>query len=240
MSMMLIILCGGKATRLKGVNKHLPKALLKVMGQSVLTRLVQGFKGYSDELIISCASDRSLYEICVKQELYPDLASRITYDIDQDQIGTAYAAQKCDFSSEKAVTVVNGDTLFGDFASLMPRTVEANEIIFSTSYQSVGRSGVVSVSPETGIISVEQDRLGHSDKAGWVTNGVISMGHRAAGVFKRTSLLQFEGLEAALLRLQSEKSCNFRLHQSATKFVDFGVPEQFLNADKYFSEVQNQ
>ena len=232
-----IILCGGKATRLKGVNGILPKCLLKVHGRSVLGHLIYHLSSKLDNITLSYHKDKKIILETLQQELEESLLSKLVFENDPSQEGTALAVQRHHSRVNRALTVVNGDTLYDDFTNIIPPTIETNVIVFSTSYQRVDRAGEVTVNKTSKTIEFSKNRDGGLNHEGWVTNGVISIGSGALDIFKSKKLAVNTSIEKSLFELQHDRKISARLHNTDAKFMDIGVPEEFLNADVSFTRL---
>ena len=232
-----IILCGGKATRLKGVNGTLPKCLLKVHGRSVLGHLIYHLSSKLDNITLSYHKDKNIILEALRLELDESLLSKLIFENDPSQEGTALAVQRHHSRIDRALTVVNGDTLYDDFNNIIPLIIETNTIIFSTSYQRVDRAGAVTINKTSKMIEFSKNREGGLNHEGWVTNGIISIGSGALNIFKSKKLEAGTSIEKSLLELQHDRKISARLHNTGAKFMDIGVPEEFLNADASFKRL---
>ena len=230
-------LCGGKASRLKGLNGDVPKCLRKVNGRSVLGHLIHHLSPRLDRITISYSCNRDVYLDCLEQELDTDILNRVEFEDDPSQDGTALAVQRHCSSTSKALTVINGDTLYDDFSTVVPDEINPSEIVFSTSYQLVDRGGEVVMNHATKTIDYFKNRDGGIGHVGWITNGILTLGSDALKVFKTTPLEIGAGLERSLLELQHDCRVTAVLHETKSAFIDIGVPEVFLNADDYFHQL---
>ena len=76
------ILCGGKATRLEGINGLMPKCLLRVDGMSVLGRLIYGLEQYLSRITVSFAGDVRIYKETLSAELSAAVMDKINFEYD--------------------------------------------------------------------------------------------------------------------------------------------------------------
>ena len=231
------ILCGGKASRLKGVNGILPKCLLKVHGRSVLGHLIHHLGPKLDRITISYHKDRQVFIDTLAPELETNLFRKLNFENDPCQEGTALAVQRHQVMLDKALSVINGDTLYDDYSDIIPPHIATNQIIFSTSFQNVDRAGEVTKSKINNMIEFSKNRDGGLSHKGRVTNGVLSMGSIALSIFRNEKLTVGASLEGALLKLQYDSQISALLHKTDAKFMDIGVPEEFLNAEAYFKRL---
>lgn len=237
MGTQLLILCGGKATRLRGINGGVPKCLLRIDGKPILTHLINNLGREFDRITVSYAGSLEIYSSAIVDELEAGLANRLIFAHDEKQHGTAHAVQMHSDQAAASVTVVNGDTIFSDYSGLLPDAVGTDEIVLSTSFQTVGRAGAVQQNIETGKIDFKKERDGGITQTNWVTNGVITFGASALRQFCTETVPQGLSLENAALSLQTRHELTFTLYQAKTRFLDIGVPDDFTNAETKYREL---
>ena len=166
------ILCGGKASRLQGVNGILPKCLLKVHGRSVLGHLIHHLGPKLDRITVSYHKDKQVFTDILASELEASLLLKLNFENDLCQEGTALAVQRHQVMLDTALSVVNGDTLYDDYKDIIPPDIARNQIIFSTSFQNVDRAGEVTRNKINNMIELSKNRNGGLSHKGRVTNGV--------------------------------------------------------------------
>ena len=233
-----LILCGGKATRLKGVNGDLPKCLLKVHGRSVLGHLIYWLSPKFDRITISYFLKNQIFIDTLQCELDEEVLAKVYYESDPFQEGTALAVQRYIGRLGQALTVINGDTLYDDVSGITPASIGTNEVVFSTSYQPINRAGEVMMNRSTNTIEYCKNRDGGPVHEGWVTNGILSLGANALHVFKGMKLEVGDSLENCLFELQNDNSVQTVLHNSTSEFIDIGVPDEYLNVDERFTSLK--
>lgn len=233
-----LILCGGKATRLRGVNGDLPKCLLKVHGRSVLGHLLHWLSPKFDRITISYFLENQVFIDTLRCELDEEILDKVYYESDPFQEGTALAVQRYSGRLGQALTVINGDTLYDDVSAITPVSIGTSEVVFSTSYQPINRAGEVMMNRTTNTIEYCKNRDGGSVHEGWVTNGILSLGADAFDVFKGMKLNVGDTLENCLFDLQNDNRVQTVLHNSTSKFIDIGVPDEYLNADEHFTNLK--
>ena len=232
-----LILCGGKAARLKGVNGDLPKCLLKVHGRSVLGHLIHWLSPKLDRITISYFCDSQLFVDTLQRELDEDILAKVKYEKDPFQEGTASAVQRYQGRPGQALIIINGDTLYDDASTITPESIGASEVVFSTSYQAVDRAGEIIMNKTKNTIEYSKNREGGVSHEGWVTNGILGLGADAFNVFRSVKLTVGDSLENCLLDLQYDDRVQAVLHNSTANFMDIGVPEEFLHADEGFTRL---
>jgi NDP-sugar pyrophosphorylase family protein len=234
------VLCGGKATRLEGINGDVPKCLLKVQGRSVLGHLIVHLSPRLNRITVSYSGNKNVYVRHLKDELDPDVLARLDFELDPLQEGTARAVQRCLARSGSALAVINGDTLYDDFETVVPNIVRNEEIVFSTSYQVVDRGGEVFIDSETNTIKYFKNRKGGVAHKGWITNGILTLGSRALEIFKSTFFPVGAALEPCLLELQRDSRLKAVMYKTSARFMDIGTPEEFLDADECFRRLRGR
>ena len=233
------ILCGGKATRLKGLNGDLPKPLMKTHGKPIMAYLLCEIANLFEAIIVCHAHHPNLYHERLLGHVPENILHSISYEKDTEIEGTAFAVQRYLPRGDDFWAIFNGDTLFSNYRSLIPNKINKNEVIFSTSCQEIGRSNVFTQDPGSSLFSVKQNRHGESKDISIVSNGLIFLGPEAVKKFAELELNAREPFEQALLRFQRQSGLLFSNHQSGSEFLDYGTPAEFSddrgNMSKFIS-----
>ena len=237
MGKQLLILCGGKATRLRGITGGVPKCLLRIDGKPILAYLINNLGREFDRITVSYAGSMEIYSSTLDGELNVGVANNLTFAQDEKQHGTARAVQMHFDQAAVSVTVANGDTIFSEYSGLLSDAVGTDEIILSTSFQNVGRAGAVQQNIETGKIEFKKERDGGITQTNWVTNGLVTFGVSALQRFCRETVPQGLSLETAALSLQKCPKLKFTLFETKARFLDIGVPDDFTNAETKYHEM---
>lgn len=227
-----LILCGGKATRLLGLNGDLPKALTQINHQSILSHLIQGLNEHINIFYISIVQHKDIFTKTLKSENHSLLFKRIKFVEDTKQEGTAIATQQLQLKTPRPITVINGDTLFDYYEFLIPTKINNKEIIITTTNQAESNSSVVSINNKDGTISFSQNREAVETKISQVSSGIITFGPGAFSYLKKMDLKNGSAIENIALSLQTIPDITFLLNKTEAKFIDFGTPKKFLNAQK--------
>ena len=234
------ILCGGKATRLEGINGLMPKCLLRVDGMSVLGRLIYGLEQYLSRITVSFAGDVRIYKETLSAELSAAVMDKINFEYDPLQHGTAMAVKNHDVRPNHALAVINGDTLYSSFDDVIPATHDAGEIVFSCSFEVVDRAGAIIIDPVTNRMSIKKNRAGGEDGQDWVTNGTLVIGSDVFSYLQGLLVNRGDSLENLLISMQGHNNINARVYQSEAHFIDIGVPDVFLDATRLFKALTRQ
>lgn len=231
------ILCGGKATRLKGINQGIPKSLLKISGKSLLSHLIQGIDSHFCEIFVSYVNQLEKYTDTLNRENKHELLSKVKLVKDEQQKGTALATQNAQLRNQKSVCVINGDTLFNNYENLIPNHIPPDKIIISTSCQSVSNSSAIYRDPEDNLIKIKQDRNGKTTDVKAVSTGIISFGPKAFTRLKKVQIKSGETIERVALSLQSITGCTVTLYNTQAQFIDFGSPQNYENATSLYERI---
>ena len=154
--MKAIILAGGEGTRLKSVTGDLPKPMVKLCGEPVLTHILRLLKknGITDV----CMALR--YRPEVIRDHFGDgaaLGMRIAYRVDSAQRGTAGAVLSCrDFYGDRDFLVISGDCVCDfDLRALMEAHRRHQSAVTLALYaqEQPLRYGVVLTDPSDRVVS---------------------------------------------------------------------------------------
>ncbi len=109
-----IILAGGQGTRLKPVTQHIPKPMIEVRGQPLLSYLIKDLEkqGISRIAIsIGYKADKIIEHFDRRKDEFP---SELIYSIEDKPLGTGGAVKLTmrQLGSDKDVLVANGDTIY--------------------------------------------------------------------------------------------------------------------------------
>ena len=222
----LFILCGGKATRLRGVNKGCPKAMLRVGDMSLLSTLVLNLGPHVDSVAFGCSSDIEPFIGQLRNEIGASFFDRIHLEMDRKQLGTGMAVQNFAKRKSGPLLVINGDTLFEKYENLIPQALDSSGVSFSVSRQSATRSSILRRSESSDLFEITKHREGKSKASKIVLNGAIALGEAAVEMFVHEKLKVAEPVEDIALGLQN-KGAKISTYDSCSRFVDFGTPEEF-------------
>lgn len=107
-----IILCGGKATRLRPITQTIPKALVKVRGKPIIDHQLDWLKKQGVDTVILAVHHkwRSL-----RSYLSTRTDINLIYSVEDEPLGTGGALKKAwrvvEASGEDGVFVINGDNI---------------------------------------------------------------------------------------------------------------------------------
>lgn len=221
----LVILCGGRATRLQEISKDVAKSMLPVLGQPFLEYLLRRISVLPFDEIVLLAGHlgQQVYEK-FHNRYYNGVLVRVV--IEREPKGTLYAFHQIKDELAENIWICNGDTFFDYQDILKFRDVFSDKTDFSYLF-----SSEVSDTSRYGSISHSCDHIieEFNEKSDDSGPGLISSG---LAKIKRECLLnalQKDGvsLEYDLLRVLA---CERRLkvvNNAISNFIDFGVPKDY-------------
>ena len=233
----LFILCGGKATRLMGVNDKKPKALVKVNSKSLLSIIIDKLN-FFQKITVSYHSNKDLFEKVLMDELIDFNGSSVHYFEDKFQYGTAFAV--CQFieylrgeNFKGNLCVINGDTLFSNFSDLF---IDKNnhDIILSTSLMNNGIFNLIDY--EQGEFKITKKTI---DAPQQCLNGIIKRNSKHFDNFRADKIIQGTTIEKYIIE-DIQGKCDLFVENTDTQFIDAGTIENYLTiSNKYLNLKSN-
>lgn len=133
--MQIVILAGGKGTRLGNLTKNLPKSLVSIQGKPFLEYQLEFIKKNGIRDIVICVGHLGTQI----QERFGDGGSfgmNIRYSIEDNLLGTAGAIKKAEPMLDDIFFTMYGDSyLFLDFKAIMRFFEENNKLALMTVYK---------------------------------------------------------------------------------------------------------
>ncbi len=226
----VVILCGGKGTRLRGVIGDCPK-ILAPMGNGVFLDILlkniisYGFKkvilsvGYMKEKIIDYCVEHNQdgLEIVFSKENYP--------------LGTGGAVKKAgDYIKSDYFFIINGDTLHNniDFKKFYENHLDKNALLSIALSKIDNISDCASVEiNNSGKISAFKEKM-PIKKRGLVSAGIYLMNNN---IFKHMPDKDNFSIEYDFFpKIILNNNCYGFIHQG--KFIDIGAPDRYKMANK--------
>lgn len=229
----LIILCGGRGTRLKEISGNIPKAMLPVFNRPFLDYLLRRVSVLPFEEIVLLGGylGDQIYS-SFHGEVYNGIPVKVV--IDQEVGGTLLALHSVQDRLADNVWICNGDTFFNFSNFLLFRNVFFDEsnlnYLFSVDVNNVDRYGAISYDDSNTIVSFTEKGAGNG--TGKINSGFVKL--------KRADILcalQDNGtsLELDLLRSLVQQGRLKVVNGALTNFIDFGVPEDFARLEERIS-----
>ncbi len=229
----VIILVGGKGTRLQGILPQVPKPLAPINGKPFLDIVFSQIKKCSQITKIVLAVCHMAHLII---EHYKNQGHGIPIDfaIEREPLGTGGAIKNAlKLTSSENVLCMNGDSFIemdiNDFIGTHLRTDRFMTIAIKR-IENTDRYGFVKLTEHNRIVSFEEKRKGIIQ--GYINSGVY--------IFKRTIFDTIK--ENTCKSLEKEllpKFINQGVYGYVTsgKFIDIGTPESYKAATSFFTEV---
>jgi D-glycero-alpha-D-manno-heptose 1-phosphate guanylyltransferase len=221
-----IILAGGLGTRLKAVISEMPKSMAPVNGKPFLEHLFDYLFNYGIGRIVIAAGYR-----------HKDISSHfgnsyrgmeIAYSIEEEPLGTGGALLHASrFVLEDNCLVLNGDTCFNvDLNDFRREFSEAKSVL------SLALKPMKSFE-RYGSVRVDNEKIKSFEEKKYCSSGLINGGIYLLDIawLKKTAPGKKFSFETDIMEkyVTSEKITYFI---SDTYFIDIGIPEDYLEADK--------
>lgn len=227
----VVILAGGKGTRLRLVVSDHPKVLAAVCGKPFLAYLLDQVAAAGIENVILCVGYRGDQVQAAFGQAYAGM--RLTYSKETTPLGTGGALRLAwPLIASETFIAMNGDS-FCD-VNLTDLWVwhharQANATMVLSHKPDTARYGRVSLSAD-GVISGFEEK-GSTAEAGWVNAGIY--------VFNAEMVRAIPAGRAVSLEHEVFPSwVGQRLYgyQSQERFLDIGTPESYAQADALFAK----
>lgn len=233
-NMEAIILAGGFGTRLQEVVKDVPKPMADIGGRPFLSYIIESLSfqnirniilsvGYKAEVIMNYFGHR-----------YKD--SIIKYIIEDQPLGTGGAIKRALKETERRdIVVLNGDSFFDiDYEDYYRFHTESCALITMAvkHMHNSSRYGAVSIDAAKRIVAFEEK---FSTGSGYINAGVYLMNK---SVFPCINLIpnDFFSFEVDFLQ-QNVQNINLFAYESDAYFIDIGIPEDLLRAQREFANM---
>jgi histidinol-phosphate phosphatase family protein len=234
----LIILCGGKGTRLGQLTKKTAKPMLKINGQPFLNYLLRSICILPlDEIILIAGFNgqdiHSIYDNTIVNGV------KIKVIIESNPSGTLGALRFCKEHLEDVFWVANGDTFFSlknlkKWSNEFSADVPKDRLMISTYVDDSKRYGRLEVNSNSILKDfLEKDEYG---KGGLINAGLVRI-HRS-DINLCTSPYNTSLESDLFVKLISDQKIRV-LQDVIENFIDYGIPSAFGNLpkvlEKYFS-----
>ena len=229
----VVVLCGGKGTRLAGVIGNVPKPLAKVDGMPFLDRLLFGLSASGHVRRFLLAAGHLGDQV---RERYASISFDVPVKVivESDILGTGGAIRNAlDDITTSTFVVVNGDSFAGFslscFLNAHARS-RADVSILVGEVDDAQRYGSIECDPATNRI------LRFAEKGAARTRGLINYG---AYAFQRGWAIR--SLIAPKFSIEkffasNVSSARFFAHKVSSNFIDIGTPESFVQSQKFFRQ----
>jgi D-glycero-alpha-D-manno-heptose 1-phosphate guanylyltransferase len=227
----VIVLAGGKGTRLQSVISDVPKPMAPIAGKPFLWYLLNFLKkGGAKRIVLSVGYKK---ESIIDYFGHEFNKMQLVYAEENEPLGTggaiAHALSLCESDN---VLVYNGDTFFNaPCQDLLHFHIKENNAIsiYLKEIENPDRYGTVTL--EKNVISA------FKEKQEGLKNGLINAGvycfNKKAIVFPKDKVFSFE---KEILETYAKKQALGGLINNAY-FIDIGIPEDYKKANETFEEL---
>ena len=223
------MLAGGLGTRLKSVVPDLPKPMAPVSGRPFLEILLTllSRKGFSRVILsLGFMADRVVSYFGTRFG-----SMELAYEIESSPLGTGGALKRALLSCrEDHVFVFNGDTFLDVEIEQVQKlwVAHGDPIVVVVSVPDTARYGRVTLSDDLVVGFEEKGATGQ----GFINAGCYAL---PVGIFSDADVGQCFSLESDFLKAAVHKR-PFRAFVSSHEFIDIGVPEDYLRAQRELGE----
>lgn len=232
--MNVIILVGGKGTRLQSVVRDVPKPMAPIQGRPFLELLLKQLAEFGDiDRVILATGYKSKFIdewIQAVKKLYP---FEIVQSLEVEPLGTGGAVvQALDFVSGDECLVMNGDSFLEfDFASFLKthRQCGGAITVALTCVSDTGRYGEADFDPTTMRIQGFREKSSET-KPGLINGGVYLIRNQFLSPFKKGGACSFERDV-----IPHMMTIGMFGHVQKGRFIDIGTEESYLLAQRFFS-----
>lgn len=227
----VVILCGGKGTRLRPIVSDRPKPMSEFGGRPFLSILMEYAASFGFKRFVMCVG----YLGKTIEEYYGKNPGprEIVFSLEKSALGTGGAIRNAKrFIRSDPFLVMNGDSFAPvDLGKFLDFHLEKKALLSMSLVKGLGNrnSGKVSLGRERRITRFEEKGIGEAESHD--SAGVYLMGKRIFPFMKRTGKFS---LEHDLFPSLVKKRC-FGYVQKA-ELIDFGTPEGYRIAKGFFAK----
>ncbi len=226
-----IILAGGKGSRLRQVVSDVPKPMAPINGRPFLEYLLEKLIQFKFNRVILSVGYMSDVIINHFGEKYKNLP--ITYVYESTPLGTGGGIKKslAQLQSDRAL-VLNGDTYADvNYEELLKLASDKNSLALGLAH--------VSNAARYGSVDIDSNLLIGFKEKGIEGPGLINVGSYVVGKNDLDSFSDNVNFSFETDFLQKiYKSKPISVFKFNGKFIDIGIPEDFLLAQSYLKDVQ--
>ncbi len=226
----VLILVGGKGTRLHSVVKDRPKPMADINGRPFLDKLIEYVSCFGHDRFILCAGHMAEYLKKYYQDM--NLPHEIVLSIEKVPLGTGGAVKNAEKLIQTDIfLVMNGDSFcpvdLTDFKTFHCRK-KAQISMAVAKFEDVRDYGLINLDDSQQIVSFEEKK--HNSEKGYINAGVYLFSKSILAEIPRNIKYSLE--EDFFPSMLGKK---FFAYLIAGEVVDIGAPERYNFAKKYFS-----
>jgi D-glycero-alpha-D-manno-heptose 1-phosphate guanylyltransferase len=229
----IVILCGGKGTRLANVIGNVPKPLAQVGGLPFLDRLLSFLEasGRVNRFLLAAGH---LGDQVRERYTTTDIVKPINVLVEEEPLGTGGAIRNAlPLIITPTFVVINGDS-FINFSvdELLDEHVarKMDGTIVATEIEDVRRFGSIERDPTTHRI------VSFAEKATVKGRGLISCGIYALETAWATGEFTAQKFSIEDFFSENVTSARFAAHVVRSAFIDIGTPESFVQSQTFFKQ----
>lgn len=226
----LLLLAGGKATRLRPVTETIPKSLLEVAGRPFIEHQLELIKKNGIKRVLICASflGEQIREYIGNGERF---GIEVEYSFDGDRLlGTGGAIKKALSLLDESFFVMYGDSYLNtDFRVINEYFFRQNKSGLMTVYQNEGKWDSSNVQFEKGRIVV-YDKTNKNDKMKYIDYGLGILTRRAFDRFAERD--EFDLSEVYQSLIESDELAGFEVLE---RFYEIGSFEGLKETSQFLS-----
>jgi choline kinase len=222
----VVILAGGLGTRLGEVTQDMPKSLVEVAGQPILSHILDWIQqqGCNRALILTGHHGEQFDDFS-----YPGV--ELTFVREPEPLGTGGALWNARDSLEDEFILLWGDDYHPiDYTSLIQSHRQESSLLTMT----------VTTDHDEMNLQFENNRLVHYSKSEDAPEGFN--GYEAGTSIVKKSVLMNHGKEGSWSwenTIYSALSTEIHVHLDSTKFWDMGTPERLAKLENFFNEARS-
>lgn len=224
--MQVIILAGGFGTRLRGVVNDVPKPLAPVNGRPFIDYIIANLRKQNVAQI-----HISVHYMPEKFTHYYGNDQDITIHVESEPLGTGGAIAYCmEFVDSENILVMNGDS----FIDIDVNNITTNAITVAVAeVNTPDRYGTVEFNARNIITRFVEKQIGLD--RGFINTGVYLI-NKKFFIECTKALPRTFSFETVILQ-PFATSGKLQAHKAGAKFIDIGIPEDYLKAGQFFNEL---
>ena len=226
----MVIMAGGKGTRLYPQTEYCPKPLLAIAGKPILEHIITRARseGFSNFVIAIHYLGHMIEDYFGNGEKF---GVKISYLREESPLGTAGALSLISPNPESALIVTNGDVLtnirYGEFLNFHDQQKMAATIAVRL-HEWQNPFGVVSIEGVEIISYVEKPVT-----RDFINAGVYAFNPKALSTLEHSMRMDMSTLLQQIMS-RGMKIAAYPVHE---QWLDVGRPSDFVEAEKYFHEL---
>ena len=227
----VLILVGGRGTRLSSVVSDLPKPMAPVMNKAFVEYIIDFIKKsgfYNIALLTGYKSEA--FNTLISQDKFSNLNIRVSHE--SNPLGTGGAIkQAMETSSFGKFLIINGDSIIKlDLLTFLQQSLGKTLTVASCFVKDISRYGEVVIDKE-GWIKSFLEKTGRA-KSGVINSGVYFAQSQLLTLMPAKKSFSFE--KECLERLSLEKKVFSLVYN--VPFLDIGIPEDYYRAADFLKE----